>query len=118
LAVQSPKRFEPVLSDFLAIGSDIEYRHSYQLCEEELDCACGGMTDLENNPGFHTIWQIKINPNSPLYGNISFHDTIDNDDNLPEKSTRPTPENKQSEQMPAVTSELPSAQPQTTELTD
>jgi hypothetical protein len=52
-----------------------------ELNSDELDAVSGGMQNLANLPGFHPA--IRVNPGSPLYGNSSFHDTIDNTDGLP-----------------------------------
>jgi hypothetical protein len=48
---------------------------------DELEAVNGGMRSQANDPGFHL--NILTTNGSPLYGNSSFHDTIDNNDNLP-----------------------------------
>ena len=52
---------------------------------EELETVSGGMRNQANDPGFHRTFATSFGPNngSPLYGNGSFHDTIDNENNLP-----------------------------------
>jgi hypothetical protein len=52
-----------------------------ELSLEDLTAVSGGMRNLANDPGFH----LNIGPRngSPLYGNGSFHDTIDHVDGLP-----------------------------------
>ena len=53
-----------------------------KLSIDELEAVSGGMQNLQNLPGFRT--DIKYpDGSSPLYGNGSFRDTIDNNDNLP-----------------------------------
>jgi hypothetical protein len=56
-----------------------------ELSNDELHAVSGGMRNLANDPGFHRTFQTSFGNNngSPLYGNGSFHDTIDNEDNLP-----------------------------------
>jgi bacteriocin-like protein len=53
-----------------------------ELSIDELEAVSGGMQNLKNLAGFRT--DIKYpDGSSPLYGNGSFHDTIDLNDNLP-----------------------------------
>jgi len=54
---------------------------THELNIDELNAVSGGMQNLANLPGFHR--DIQGNNGSPLFGNSSFHDTIDNNDNLP-----------------------------------
>ena len=51
----------------------------------ELETVSGGARNQANDPGFHRTFATSFGPNngSPLYGNGSFHDTIDSNDNLP-----------------------------------
>jgi hypothetical protein len=58
---------------------------SHELNFNELDAVSGGMRNQANDPGFHRTFQTSFSNNngSPLYGNGSFHDTIDNVDGLP-----------------------------------
>ena len=51
----------------------------------ELDAVSGGARNQANDIGFHRTFQTSFSNNngSPLYGNGSFHDTIDNVDGLP-----------------------------------
>ena len=57
----------------------------HELNFSELKTVSGGMRNLANDPGFHP--NIKTPDNtpggSPLFGNGSYHDTIDLNDNLP-----------------------------------
>jgi hypothetical protein len=51
---------------------------------DELDAVNGGMQNPANFPGFRYIGHVfGMNPSTPLSGNGSFHDTIDNVDGLP-----------------------------------
>ena len=56
-----------------------------QLSLEGLEAVSGGMRNQANDPGFHRTFATSFGPNngSPLYGNSSFHDTIDHVDGLP-----------------------------------
>ncbi len=54
----------------------------HELSTDELEAVSGGMSNLANLPGFHTNIRLP-DGSSPLFGNGSFHDTIDNNDNLP-----------------------------------
>ena len=55
-----------------------------ELSINELDAVNGGARNQSNDIGFHRTFQTSFSSNngSPLYGNSSFHDTIDNTDNL------------------------------------
>ena len=57
----------------------------HELNIDELDAVSGGMRNQANDPGFHRTFATSFGPNngSPLYGNGSFHDTIDNNHHLP-----------------------------------
>jgi hypothetical protein len=51
---------------------------------DELDAVCGGTRDLAHDIGFQPTYRTPGgNPSSPLFGNGSYRDTIDNNDNLP-----------------------------------
>jgi hypothetical protein len=56
-----------------------------QLSLDDLSAVSGGTRNQANDPGFHRTFATSFGPNngSPLYGNGSFHDTIDNNENLP-----------------------------------
>jgi bacteriocin-like protein len=56
-----------------------------ELSINELETVSGGARNQANDPGFHRTFATSFGQNngSPLYGNGSFHDTIDNNDNLP-----------------------------------
>jgi hypothetical protein len=58
---------------------------THELSIEALETVSGGMRNRANDPGFHFPYATSGGPNngSPLYGNGSFHDTIDSNDNLP-----------------------------------
>jgi hypothetical protein len=50
----------------------------------ELDAVSGGRLNLADNPGYHPTYRTpSSNPSSPLLGNGSYKDTIDNVDGLP-----------------------------------
>lgn len=53
-----------------------------ELTDGELEAVNGGMHNRANDPGFPSFIFEPRN-GSPLYGNGSFRDTIDNNDNLP-----------------------------------
>jgi bacteriocin-like protein len=56
-----------------------------ELSIDELDTVSGGQLNLGQFAWFHPTYKTSFGNNngSPLYGNGSFHDTIDNNDNLP-----------------------------------
>ncbi len=50
----------------------------------ELDAVVGGTTNRADSPAYHPTYRTPGgNPSSPLFGNGSYHDTIDNVDGLP-----------------------------------
>jgi bacteriocin-like protein len=57
----------------------------HELNIDELDAVSGGRLNLGQFAWFHPTYQTSFGNNngSPLYGNGSFHDTIDNNNNLP-----------------------------------
>ena len=57
----------------------------HELNFNELDTVSGGVRSQANDIGFHPTYQTSFGNNngSPLFGNGSFHDTIDNVDGLP-----------------------------------
>jgi bacteriocin-like protein len=57
----------------------------HELSISELETVSGGARNQANDVGFHRTFATSFGSNngSPLYGNGSFHDTIDNEDNLP-----------------------------------
>jgi len=56
-----------------------------ELSIDELEAVSGGTRNLANDPGFHSTIKTRDNSpgGSPLFGNSSFHDTIDSNPNLP-----------------------------------
>jgi hypothetical protein len=55
-----------------------------ELAIYDLDAISGGRLNLADLPGFHPTYRTPSgNPSSPLFGNGSYHDTIDNVDGLP-----------------------------------
>ena len=58
---------------------------NHELNIDELYTVSGGMLNLGQFAWFHPTYQTSFGNNngSPLYGNGSFHDTIDTNDNLP-----------------------------------
>ena len=58
--------------------------HIHELNTDELSAVSGGRLNLADLPGFHPTYRTPGgNPSSPLFGNGSYHDTIDNVDGLP-----------------------------------
>jgi bacteriocin-like protein len=56
----------------------------HELSINELDAVSGGRLNLADLPGFHPTYRTPNgNPSSPLFGNGSYKDTIDNTDGLP-----------------------------------
>jgi bacteriocin-like protein len=56
----------------------------HELNTNELSAVSGGRLNLADLPGFHPTYRTPgSNPSSPLFGNGSYHDTIDNVDGLP-----------------------------------
>ena len=56
----------------------------HELNTNELSAVSGGRLNLADLPGFHPTYRTASgNPSSPLFGNGSYHDTIDNVDGLP-----------------------------------
>jgi len=56
----------------------------HELNTDELSAVSGGRLNLADLPGFHPTYRTPSgNPSSPLFGNGSYHDRIDNVDGLP-----------------------------------
>jgi bacteriocin-like protein len=58
---------------------------THELNIDELDTVSGGRLNLGQFAWFHPTYRTPSsgNPSSPLFGNGSFKDTIDNTDGLP-----------------------------------
>jgi bacteriocin-like protein len=60
---------------------------NHELSINELDAVSGGRLNLADLPGYHPTYRSPTHnpgaPGSPLYGNSSYKDTIDNVDGLP-----------------------------------
>jgi hypothetical protein len=58
-----------------------------ELSINELDDVCGGRINTAAGPPYFPVGPnpatFQVPNGSPLYGNSSFHDTIDNNNNLP-----------------------------------
>jgi hypothetical protein len=51
---------------------------------DELEAVTGGTYNRADSPAYHPTYRTPGgNPSSPLFGNGSYHDTIDNVDGLP-----------------------------------
>ena len=85
--VLSLRRVSPALGGWPFLKKERDMSNLInELGFDELEAVCGGARNLANDPGFHPTYQTSWSNNgssSPLFGNSSFKDTIDNNDNLP-----------------------------------